>query len=431
MTKPYGDKTVLVAAHPLFVEMAVRLARDFGKVYYWNPGADATFPTAQQGMVGFGMEGITVVESWALPFFDSVDLVVCPDLYLGALQVRWEQMGKRVWGARNGEEIEIYRGIAKELMEKEGLPVQPWGYVKGMKALRAHLMEFPNQHVKIDRYRGNFETFFAQDYDLVLPKLDEIAHNLGPLQEEVNFMVEDDLPDRVEVGLDTYCIDGEYPSHTLTGIEVKDLGYLGEFLEWSKIPEPLTRWTDRMAPHFARYGYRGFLSNEIRIGEDHEPFMIDACCRAGSPPNELYQEFYTNLSEIIWEGAGGVVVDPKPIAKFGVQVIGKSSWASANPQPVAIDPKWRRNVKLYNPIHTAAGFCVLPQDDQMEECLSVVGWGDTAEEALQMVKDASDGVRAYGLKIPMGSADDALAEAEKLTEIGLPVFSLAKSKEKV
>jgi hypothetical protein len=155
--------------------------------------------------------------------------------------------------------------------------------------------------------------------------------------------------------------------------------------------------------------------------------MIDACCRAGSPPNELYQEFYTNLPEIIWEGADGNLVEPEAIAKFGVQVIGKSEWAQNNPQPVEIDPKWRRNVKLYNAVCIDGNYCVLPQDDNMSECLSIVGWGDTIDEALKMVEDASDGVRAYGLKLPKGSSDEAIAEAEKLSEIGLPVFHLEKS----
>lgn len=420
-------KTCLVIAHPIFVELAVRLARDFGKVYYWNPGADATFPTMQQGQVGYGMEGIEIVESWAGPHFQDVDLFVFPDLYQSALQIHLESLGKRVWGSRNGEELEIYRGVCKKLMEKEGLPVQPWKIIKGMDALREHLMAHEDQHVKIDRYRGNFETFFAQNYDLVMPKLDEIAHNLGPLQSVAEFMVEDDLPDRVEIGLDAYCIDGEYPKNTLTGIEVKDLGYVGEFVAWKDIPEPLTRWTTRMAPYLASYGYRGFLSNEIRIGKDKEPFMIDACCRAGSPPNELYQEFYTNLSEIIWEGANGVLVEPKAIARFGVQVIMRSGWAESNPQPVDIDPEWRRNVKLYNPVCVDGKFCVIPQDDNMSEIGSIVGWGDTIEQALEMVKEASEHVRGYGLKIPMGSVEDAMGEIEKLQEIGVSPFSIADS----
>ena len=421
----YSSKTAMVIAHPLFVELACRLARDFGKVYYWNPGADATFPTMQQGEVGKGMEGIEVVDSWASK--KDVDLYVFPDLYQAALQVHLETAGKRVWGARNGEELEIYRGVAKKLMAQEGLPVAPWKMLTGMDALREHLKSHGDQHVKIDKYRGNFETFFAQDYDLVLPKLDEIAHKLGPLQAVAEFMVEDDLPNRVEVGTDTYCIDGAFPKSTLTGIEVKDLGYVGEFMAWNAIPEPLRRWNEAMAPHFARYGYRGFLSNEIRIGEDHEPYMIDACCRAGSPPNELYQEFYTNISEIIFEGADGNLVEPEPIAKFGVQVIGSSSWAEKHPQPIAIEPKWRRNVKLYNPVCIDGNYCVLPQDDNMCECLSVVGWGDTIESALKMVEDASDGVRAYGLKIPSGTPEQAIEEAGKLAGMGLAVFNLEKS----
>ena len=318
-----SDKTVMVVTNPLFVELAVRLARDFRKVYLYVP-VSGSFPTMAKGMVGHGMEGVERVDSLFGPHFEQVDLFVFPDLYNGPLQVFLESIGKRVWGARHGEELEIYRETCKELMEGHGLPVQPWKIIKGVTALREHLKANDKQHVKIDRWRGEFETFFAETYDLIAPKIDKIAHGMGGLQEEAEFIVEDDLPDCVEIGLDCYCIDGEFPEKTLVGIECKDCGYIAEFVDWQKIPEEIRRWNETMAPELARCGYRGFLSTEVRIGEDKLPYMIDCCARAGSPPNELYQEFYLNISEIIWEGADGKMVTPEPAGKFGVEVIMRS-----------------------------------------------------------------------------------------------------------
>lgn len=413
----------------LFMEVPVRLARDFGKVFYWTPW-QSTFPSINIGLVGYGMEGIERVKNIFGPEFDNIDLFVFPDLYHGELQVYLEKIGKRVWGARNGEEIEIYRELCKQQMEKVDLPVQPWKCVVGIDALKKHLMDHPNQHVKIDQWRGDFETFFAESYELVEPKLDDIAHRLGAFKNLSEFIVEDDLPDCVEVGLDTYCIDGEYPNATLCGIEVKDLGYVAEFKKWDDIPEQITRWTTRMSPLLLKYGYRGFLSNEIRIGKDLEPYMIDACTRCGCPPNELYQEFYTNISDIIWEGADGVMVDPIPKGKFGVEVIMKSDWAKDHWQPINIDPDVKEHVKLFNPALVDGKYYVVPQNEDMGEIGAIIGYGDTLEEAHDMVKEMAEGVSGYGIKIPVGSLEKAFEQMEEINELGLKVFTLETNKSK-
>jgi hypothetical protein len=421
-----SSRTALVVCNPLFVSLAERLARDFGKVYLYVPSG-GSFPTLNAGMVGYGLPGVERVDDVFGPHFESVDLFFLPDLGHSALAIQLEKMGKRVWGARNGEELENYRELCKEVMEKEGLPVQPWVKLKGISALRSHLKSNANQHVKIDRWRGVTETFFSPKYEVIEPKLDEIAHTLGGFKEELQFIAEDDLPDRVEVGIDAYCIDGAYPAQTLFGIEVKDLAYVGQMVDWQAIPEPLRRWNQKLAPYFAKYGYRGFLSNEIRIGADLEPYMVDATCRAPSPPSELWQELYTNLGEIIWEGANGNLVDPIPAAKFGVEVILKSSFAEKNWLPVAVPEQFERQVKLFNCIMVDGRRYVVPQDEEMSEIGAVVGWGDTLDAALDHAREAGEAIEGYGVKFSLGNSDKAVEQMQKLNDLGLKIFDVEKS----
>ena len=358
---------------------------------------------------------------------DDVDLFVFPDIMHSALQVQLELMGKRVWGARYGEELEQHREICKEIMEKEGLPVAPWKPLIGMTALRKHLEAHKNQHIKINKWRGLTETWFSKDYESSMPKLNDLQNELGAFEETCLFIVEDDLPNKVEIGTDLYCIDGRYPSKTLIGIEVKDLGYCAEFVEVSDIPEPLMRWNNVMAPYFARYGYRGFLSCEIRIGEDHKPYQIDACCRAGSPPSELYQEFYVNLAEILWEGAGGNVVDPEPIAKFGAQIVLKSKWANGHLQPISFPDKYALNVKLFDYVVVDDRRLVLPLEKDVTEIGAVVGWGATMEDAIEMVTEAGEAIEGFGVQFAVGPVETAVEEMMKLKEIGVSPFSLEKA----
>jgi hypothetical protein len=426
MNDDLKTKTVLVVANPLFVALAERLARDFKKVYLWVPFS-GSFPTMNAGMVGTGLEGVERVDSIFGPHFNSVDLFVFVDLYHAAEQIYLESIGKRVWGARNGEEMEVYREVAKKLMEQAGLPVNPWRIITGIDALREHLKANKDQHVKIDRWRGLTETFFSPNYETVEAKLDDIQHLLGGFKDVAEFIVEDDLPDRVEIGMDGYCIDGEFPKNLLVGIEVKDLGYVSEFVAWDAVPEPIRRWNERMAPYLATYGYRGFLSTEVRIGKDKVPYMIDLCARAGSPPSELYSEFYENFSEIVWHGAAGVLVEPKAKGKFGVQVVLKSSWASGHWQPVSYPPEFDRNIKLFNCVVVEGKRFVVPLDEEMSEIGAVIGWGDTLEAAIAMVQEAGEAIEGFGIKFGLGPIESAKEEMEKIEALGVSPFSIDKT----
>lgn len=418
----------MVVSGPLFVSLAERLARDFAKVLLYIPFS-GSFPTMSKGQVGYGLPGITLVDDVWGPHFESVDLFVFPDLYKAALQIQLEAMGKRVWGARNAEELEIYRELCKRKMEEYGLPVQPWKILKGMDALRGHLKASKDQHVKIDRWRGVTETFFSPSYDIVEPKLDEIQHSLGGFKDVLDFIVEDDLPDRVEVGLDTYCIDGEYPKLTLFGIEVKDCGYIGQMVNWSDIPEPLRRWNETFAPLLRQYGCRGSISNEIRIGKDLDPYMVDATIRAPCPPSELWQEMFTNLAEIMWEGAAGKLVEPIPAGKWGCEIILKSAWAENNWQAVSYPEEFANQIKLFNSVMIDGKRFVVPQDDDMPEIGAVVGWGDTMEEAMEHAKKAGEAIEGHGIKFAMGAAEQAKEQIEELEELGISPFKSTKPEE--
>ena len=422
-------KTVLVVCNPLFASMAERLARDFGKTYLYIPHA-GSFPTINRGMVGFGLKDVELVDDVFGKHFDKVDLFCFVDLGHAALQVQLEKMGKRVFGTRNGDEMEVYREVCKKHMEGLGLPVQPWRVLKGMSALREHLKGHKDQHVKIDRWRGLMESFFAPTYEVVETKLDSIAHDMGAFKEELEFIVEDNLPDCVEIGTDTFCIDGQYPEATLIGLEIKDQFYAGQMTKFSELHPVLRRWNEAMAPMFGKYGYRCSLSNELRITEDLKDYCIDATCRAPSPPSELWQELFTNLPEIMWYGAEGIVVEPIPAAKWGVEVILKSPWAKEHTLPIDFDEKYARQIKLYNPAIVDGRRYVVCQDEDKAEVGAVVGWGDTLEAALEHCREAGESIKAYGVSFKMGGADEASEQIEQLEKLGISPFVLDKSPEK-
>lgn len=413
--------TALVVDNGLFVDLAVTLGQSYGKVYYTIPSYSG-FPKLNAPSVGRGLPGIEVVEDIFGPHFEEIDLFVFPDCYHGDIQMHLVSLGKRVWGARLGEKLELDRVWTKQQMKKVGYPVGPYKVVHGMQELRAHLKANKNQHVKISRYRGSFESFGAPDYKFIEPKLDEVEYQLGARKNDIEIIVEDSLPDKMEFGEDMYCIDGQFPTNIISGIEIKDEAYVGIFKPRAELPEPITRFDKLMAPTLKDFQYRGFYSAEVRIGKDKVPYMIDHCSRAASPPSELYQAFYLNLAEIIWEGAGGIMVDPKPLAKYGAEALIISTWADKNPLTLDVADDIRPYIKLRNVMFSEGRYKIIPRGIELSAVGAVIGFGDTMEQAIDMVKEVAENVKGYYVEVKTEALDRAQDEIDKGEEYGIKIF---------
>lgn len=415
------DVICLVVDNGLFVELAIKLSKTYKRVYYYVPW-ECAFPKLNLKRIGHGIEGIQLIDSIYGPHFDDVDLFFFPDIYFGWEQLHLVRMGKTVWGSRLGECLELSREGMKEILVELDMPVGKYAHVKGMANLREYLQEHDNVYVKCDQVRGTFETFHSKNYTLVEPKLDEIEWSLGRFKDLLEFTVEDALDDRVEFGTDAWTIDGAFPQKLISGLEIKDCGFASVFCDYKDIPEPLRRFNDRMVPVFKSYGYRGFFSSEIRIGKDMEPYMIDFCARAPSPPNELYQEQYKNLAECVWAGANGVVIDPEPVAKYGAEIMLHSSFADKNWQPIEFPEEIRDYVKLRNIYKDERGYFVIPQATGLPEIGAVVGLGDTLEEAFDHALENASLVDGYYLEAKEGAIDKVREQIDKMKELGLSTF---------
>ena len=415
------DVVCLVVDNGLFCELAIKLSKTFKKVYYYVPWQCA-FPRMNLKRVGHGIDGIELVDSIYGSHFDSIDLFFFPDIYHGDEQEHLVGLGKIVWGSRTGECLELCREGMKDILKELDMPVGQYWHVKGMSGLRDFLREHEDVYVKVDCVRGTFETFHSPSYDLVEPKLDEIEWSLGRFKDLIEFTVEAALDDRVEFGTDAWTIDGKFPQKLISGLEIKDCGFASVFCDYKDIPEPLRRFNDRMVPVFEAYGYRGFFSSEIRIGKDMDPYMIDFCARAPSPPNELYQEQYLNLAECIWAGANGVVIDPKPVAKYGAEIMLHSSFADKNWQPLRFPEEIRDYVKLRNIYKDDKGYFVVPQSVGLPEIGAVVGLGDTLEDAFKHALENAEKVEGYYLEAKEGAIEKVREQIKKMEELGLSTF---------
>ena len=419
--KEAKDITCLVADSSLFCDFAAKLSETYKRVLYFCP-PDMGLPKINLSRVGYNLSNLELVTDLFEVKPSEIDMYAFLDVGFGSTAAYIESLGKPVWGSKEGEALELDRVWMKELLADENMPVGRYEVIEGMKALQEYLKKNDNVHVKCNRWRGTLETFSSKEYNDIKTKLKELDRDLGAWSDVMEFIVEDDLPDSIEFGTDLITVDGQYPKSFLSGYEIKDSCYVGVFKAFADLPEPLTRWNTVMAPYLKEFRYRGALSNEIRIGKDLKPYMIDATCRLPSPPNELYQEFYTNIADMVWGAANGIMVEPEPIAKFGAQVIGASSFAEKNWQSVDFPAKLRKHVKMHNACKIGSRYYIIPQSYGLEEIVSVCGWGDTLEAAIEMVKDVAGQVTGYGLSFPCEKFDFAHEQIEASEKIGLGIF---------
>jgi predicted RNase H-like HicB family nuclease len=404
-------RTAMVVDNGLFLEIAIRLSKEFGRVLYFAPWTNG-YPKSNALMIGKGIDNIERVEDpWS--HIDDVDVWVFPDVYEGAMQDYLVSHGHRVWGCRSGgAELELDRVKSKETSKRLGIDIGPYKRIIGLDALRRHLKANDDQYVKISATRGDMETFGAPTYEEVEPRLDELEHNLGAKKKIMEFVVEEGINDAIEIGYDGFTIDGQFARGAIVGVEVKDKAYIGRTMRYNQLPPNVRDVNEKLAPELKRVGYRGFISTEIRETKD-KAYLIDPCSRAGSPPSELYQEMIGNLAEVIWWGAEGIVIEPEYTHKWGAEVLLLSDWADKNWQQVRFPEEIRENVKLRNFTVIDGEYYVIPQWSGMPEIGAVVATGNTAEEAISECKRIAALVDGYSVEKPLEAIDEAYENLKK------------------
>jgi hypothetical protein len=413
--KPTKEIIALVADTGLFIHVARRLAREYKKVLFWSPWETA-FPKFKDDIVGDGYEEIIRVES-VESVLDEIDLAVFPDIGYSDLQLQLIKRGIPVWGCRNADELEARRGKFLEVLKSQtNLPVPKCEKIKGVTNLRLFLKDNPDQYIKVDTYRGDFETFHFRSMDEDESIIDELAYKLGPLKENLIFWVFAPIDSKIEDGIDTYCIDGQWPETIIHGMEAKDSAYIGAFQKFSDCPEEVRCVNEAFSPILKQYGYRSMFCTEVRITKEDESFFIDPTCRMPSPPSQCLCEMIGNLGEIIWQGANGILVEPEQAAKFGAQAIFKvdrDQWGV-----FVIPEEIDRFVKISFSCKSNGKICVPPDPQGVSEIGWCVGIGDTMEAAIDHLREVKDQM-PDGVTVEFSSLADLLKEMQAAKELGI------------
>lgn len=413
MNDDLSSKSVCVIDDGQFIEVALRLQREFGKVYFHNPSLIEGFPTTAKSSIGKGFDDLVWVRDlWTIK--NKVDLFVFLDCQNSGIQHELESQGKRVIGSRTGDVLENERIEFKTIQERMGLHVPKHVIVTGLDELRDHLQTVKDRWVKFNRFRGTFETEHHVNYELSRNWLNKLACELGPLGDTIRFLIEEPIRGKVEIGYDGFFFGG-YPDKTLFGIERKSKSYIGAVKNYDDLDPRLLEVNDGLAPEFRKRGYKNFTSTEVRIAEDDEnfedgtPVLIEPTCRIPSPPFEAQLEIYTEIGKIFWFGAIGELIPVKVAAQCAVIVRLLHDDPPEGWRSIELPEDQRQWFKLYDACKKDGLYHIAPKPPHGKRIGGVVGIGDTIEDAVAHCHENLELIEDQ----PISSEWDSLVDALK------------------
>jgi len=137
-------------------------------------------------------------------WIDWADCIVNFDVYDNSTIafLRSKYPDKSIFGSGKGEWIENSRWKLKQWISKQNLPLQKSYLIKGVNKLRQFIKDKPNHYIKTDLFRSDCESFHAKKYKMVERRIDGLMVKYGVMEDSINFIAEEMLDTKVEIGFD-------------------------------------------------------------------------------------------------------------------------------------------------------------------------------------------------------------------------------------
>jgi hypothetical protein len=408
-------KTALIYDSGDFVHFAQAIAPGFAKTLYFSPWM-SSHPHQRDVLVG-DIPGLTRV-NWFERYLDQADVIVYLDCGDGDQMTWLRKKGYRVWGCGMSDNLELDRIGYRRVLDRLALPTVPADTITGIDELEKYLQKNEKRWIKCSYFRGDFESFHHYNWFLTQPWFEDKKRELGPGGAKAVFLCEEEL-DGVETGYDGYCIDGQFPQLGFWGWEYKNRAYVIRAQRMADAPA-CVRLVEALGADLKMLGMRGNFHTEHRIAADGEVYITDPATRLGSPPGEVLGPMISNWADIIYYGAAGELIEPKPIAKYGAQIIKFSEYATDNfisfDIPADVGPlfRFRRAYLDGNEIYWH-----IP-DHHLDQVGSALGYGDTPEEAIGMAAEIADKVKGYQVEHAPDAEDKLLKLIKDGAEAGIP-----------
>lgn len=412
-------KTALVYDHAgLYVTVARALARGFDRVLYFSEWRDA-FSTSRGRLIGEGFEDLERVRDF-FKALDDADVVVFPDMGRYDLQTYLRAQGMPVWGMGEAEVLEDDKLYFHHWLLTRDLPHADMWSIEGVEALKVFLRDHDEMFLKCND-RGDFETFHHRTWQLSEPWYVDMLNRVGPYQHTMQMLAQAPV-EGIEVGYDGYCIDGRYGRMAQLGIECKGTGYVAKLMDFRDLPRPLIQVCEDLAAwtQHEHMTVRGAFSSEVRLADAETGYFIDPTMRFGVPPSACQCAAWTNLAEVVWQGAQGSIIDvvsPKP---YLAEVLLESAWPRKHFMAMHWPEEYDGLVSLHR-WHRFEGTDYVVPDGHDGGPMAVgaaVGVGNTLKEATEMALEVAESVTAYELDYDSAVFDKLAKTVDEYTALG-------------
>lgn len=415
-----SDKKILILDYGNNIGFAMRMTRSFGTVYYWSgPYVTNSFPTHNVEDIANNVPNLVKVKEW-VEGYEQSDMVAFCDSMEPRLQHWMRNHGMPVFGCGFADRLEHDRLYLKETLKELGLPVGAYYPAHGLDQLEQILIGAKNVYVK-SQTRGNGETWKHKDWRLTKRQFMKLRTEMGLYANRETYVVEEIIDSIGETGFDGFIVAGEFAPIGMCGVEVKDCCFLGRFVRYQLLPEPIKMVTDKLAPIFEQMEYNGQHSNEIIISKDKRGFLLDNSNRIPSPPGDLMMESITNYPEVVWKIAHGEMPTIQYEHEWGAQVIIKSEIAAEDDSPITVPDEFKQNVKIKNlSIDEDGTWYYVPANGLgMKEIGSIVAGGDSPDKVIKMVEKIANSIEGFDISMNVASLHEAKKSIDKLIKAGI------------
>lgn len=416
MAENLSGVTFCVVDHGFYIPLARRLAQSGARVIYHNHSWAKSNPLLSDGIIGDGIEEIEcALDLWEIK--KDVNCFVFPDVGNMGLQKELESQGFPVWGAKGGMKLEINREFFMKKLAELGLDVPPFQKVIGVTALRKYLENRRDIWIKISRWRGTWETRHWRSWDEDGHKLDNWAVKFGGAKEIIQFLCFDKIETKMEIGADTFNVDGQFPSLVLHGIEKKDESYFSAVTKRDEMPPEILSIMEAFEPYLEKERFRNQWCMEVRVAE-HANYFLDATPRGGLPSTGSQILAVDNLAEMIYAGAQGIFVEPEYNCKFTAECMVKIHGESNSWETIVL-PEELKPFLMLSDYCEIKGQPWFPGDEsEVEDVGWLVATGDTPKETAELMNQLAD-MLPDGANACVESLADIIREVEEMEANGI------------
>jgi hypothetical protein len=114
-----------------------------------------------------------------------------------------------------------------------------------------------------------------------------------------------------------------------------------------------------------------------------------------------------NLGEVMWAGANGQMVAAKPVARFAIELLIESNWAINHACAIYYPEEVAQFIKLKRHMIKDGVDQIVPIAYGTSDIGSIVGLGDSIEQAKQAVEHIAEVIKGTEISIHIEALDNA------------------------